>query len=129
MFGFAGGFAHQQNGRRGSDRIGNADECFLRNVPAAAARDSENSRSEESEAETNPIRGPAVRVLARDHGHSRSQSGDLRESEVNENYSALDDVHAEVGMNSRQNEAGDKRQNQKRKNFHPGCLQSIKNKY
>jgi len=86
VFGFAGGLAHQQNGRRRSDRIGNADERFLWNVAAAAARDSENSRSEESEAETNPIRGPAVRVHARDHGHSRSQSGDLRESEVNENY-------------------------------------------
>ena len=33
----AGGFAHQQDGRRGSDSVGDADKCFLRNMRAACA--------------------------------------------------------------------------------------------
>ena len=92
-------------------------------MPAAGAGQRKNPGAEKREGQADPIGKAPVRVHARDHGHSRSQSGDLCESQVNENYSALDDVHAEVGVNARQNEAGDKRQNQKRKNFHPGCLQ------
>ena len=41
---------------------------------------------------------------------------DLRERQVDEDHAALDDVHAEVGVNAGQNQAGDERRRQKLQN-------------
>jgi hypothetical protein len=46
----------------------------------------------------------------------RPERGDLRQREVDEDHAALDDVHAEVGVNAGENQSGQKRQIEKRKN-------------
>ena len=59
-----------------------------------------------------------MHVVAGQQRHRRSERGDLRERKVDEDDAALHDVHAEVGMDAGQHEAGQKRQNEKRKNLH-----------
>src|SRR5467141_4655000 len=118
MLGFAGGLAHQENGHSGGHGISDADEGFLRNMAAAAARESENGGAEKGEAEADPVGAAAVRVHPRDNSHDGAQRSDLRESEVHENDASLNNVHAKIGMDAGQNQARQERQNQKRKNLH-----------
>ena len=48
-----------------------------------------------------------MQVVAGQVGHHGAQRGDLREREVDEDHASLDDVDAEVGVDSRQDEARD----------------------
>ncbi len=108
VLGLAGGFAHEKNGGGGSNGIGDANEGFLGNVASAGASEREDSRAQERERETNPIGGAAVRVHAGDNSDGGAERSDLREREVHKNDAALDHVHAEIGVNPREDEARDK---------------------
>src|SRR4029077_6116996 len=94
------------------------DESFLRDVAAACAREGEDGSTEKSEAEADPVRTAAVGVHADDNGDGGAKSGDLREGEIHEDDAALDDVHAEIGVNSGENEARDEGREKKGKNLH-----------
>src|ERR1700738_3607036 len=118
VFGFAGGFAHQKNGERGSYGVSNTDESFLGNMAAPCSRKSENGGADKSERQADPIGAATVGIHTRDDGHNGAQGGDLREREIDEDNAALDDMHPEIGVNAGENEAGHKRQNQGRKNLH-----------
>ena len=50
-----------------------------------------------------------VEVVAGEQRDGRAERGDLREREVDEDDPALDHVHAEVGVDAGQDEAGQKR--------------------
>ena len=56
-----------------------------------------------------------MRIAARDRHQQRdggAERRDLREREVDEDDPALDDVHAQVGVDARQDQAGDERRRQ-----------------
>jgi hypothetical protein len=55
VLGFAGGFAHKQDGGSGSNGVGDADEGFLRNVASARAGKSEDSSAQERERKADPL--------------------------------------------------------------------------
>src|SRR4029077_18389782 len=118
VLGFAGGFAHEQDGGGGSDGVSDTDEGFLRNVAAAAPRDSENGGTEKGEAETDPVRGAPMGVHADDDGDGCAKGSNLRQGKIHKDDAALDDVHAEIGVDAGEDEAGDKGQNQECENFH-----------
>ena len=118
VFRFARGFAHEQDGGGGSNSVGDTDKSFLRNVASAAARYSENRGTEKGEAETDPVRGAPMRVHADDDGDGCAKRSNLRQGEVNKDDAALDDVHAEIGVDAGEDEAGDKGQDQECENFH-----------
>src|SRR6266851_4295266 len=105
MLGFAGGFAHQEDGHCGGDGVSDADEGFLGNVAAARARKSENGGAEKRKAEADPVSAAAVRVHPRDNGDDGAERGDLRERKVHENNAALNDVHTEIRMDAGEDQA------------------------
>src|SRR6266436_8732165 len=107
VLGFAGGFAHEQDGGGGSNGISDADKSFLGNVASARASESKDSGAQEREREADPVRSAAVRVHADDDGNGSSKRGDLGECKVHENDAPLDHVHAKIGMNPGENEARD----------------------
>src|SRR2546428_717994 len=132
VLGLAGGFAHEKNGGGGSNGVSDADESFLGNVTAARASESEDSGAQERERETDPGGRTAVRVHAGDDGDGGAKRSDLGESEIHENDAALHNMHAKIGVNPGENEAGDEGREQKRKNFHSavsralfGCVESL----
>ena len=109
VFGLAGGFAHEEDGGPGSYRVSDADESFLRNVAAPCARKRENGSAEKGEAEADPVGAAAVRVHPDENSHRGTQRGDLCESEIHEDDAALDNMHAEIGVNAGENQARNKR--------------------
>ena len=42
----------------------------------------------------------------------RAERGDLRERQIHEDHAAFDDVHAQIGVDAGQNQAGDERRSQ-----------------
>ena len=114
VLGLAGGFAHEKNGGGGSDGISDADESFLGNVASARASESEYSGAKEREREADPVGSAAVRVHADDDGDRGAERGDLCESKIHKNDAALDHVHAQIGVDPREDETRDKRCEQKR---------------
>ena len=54
-------------------------------------------------------------VVALPHGDRGAERRDLREREVHEDDAALDDVQAEIGVDARDDQAGDDRRRQKLK--------------
>ena len=72
----------------------------------------EHRRADEREAEAEPVDAGGVRIAAgerQQHRDRRAERRDLREREVDEDDAALDDVHAEVGVDAGENQAGGKR--------------------
>ena len=66
----------------------------------------------------------AMRIHADQNGDRGTQCGNLRQCQVHEDDATLDHVNAQVGVNAGQDEAGQKRRQQKGKNFHesPYCV-------
>ena len=54
-----------------------------------------------------------VRLDAEQHGDGRAQGRDLGQREVDEDHAALDHVHAQVGVDSGQDQARDEWRQQK----------------
>src|SRR6266446_6362214 len=98
VLGFAGGFAHEQDGGSGSHGVSNADKSFLGNVASAGASESRDSGA---------------------NGDGSAESRDLGKGQVHKNDPTLDHMHAQIGVNPCENEARDKGCEQERQNFHP----------
>src|SRR5207244_4199389 len=110
---------HDQNRRGGGDDVDDADDRLLRNARLALHfRQREDGRADDREAEGPEVAHAAVDVEAGQQRHGRPQRGDLGERKVDEDDPPLHHVNAEVGMNAGQDQAGQKRQNEKRKNLH-----------
>ncbi len=75
----------------------------------------EHRRADEREAEADPVDAGGVRIAAgerQQHRERRAERRDLRERQVDEDDAALDDVHAEVGVDAGEDQAGGKRRRQ-----------------
>src|SRR5258708_4230671 len=107
VLGFAGGFAHEQDGGSGSNGVSNADKSFLGNVASAGASEREDSGAKKREREADPIRGASVRVHAGDDGDGGAECCDLRKGQVHKNDATLDHMHAQIGVNPGENDARD----------------------
>jgi hypothetical protein len=122
VLGLRGGFAHGQDGRRRRHRVADADDGFLRDAHAAAANRREDRRAHEGEAQADPIRAPAIWIQACQDGDGCAQSRNLRQRQVDENHAAFYHVDAQVGVDSRQNEAGHEGREQEREGVHEVSL-------
>src|SRR5229473_348979 len=118
VLGFAGGLAHDQDGGSGGYGVGDPDEGFLRNVRAPRARHREDARAEKGERKADPVGTGPVRVHAYEYAHRGAERSDLRQRQVHENHTALDNMHAEIRMDSGNDQAGQKRPLEKFQNFH-----------
>jgi hypothetical protein len=87
-------------------------------MTSARTRKSEDGRTYKCKSEANPVRTDAMWVHSNYNGYRGAKGGDLRKSEIHEDDSALDDMHPEVGVNTRQNQARDKGSKQEQKHFH-----------
>src|SRR6266853_1146675 len=96
VLGFAGGFAHEQDGGSGSNGVGDADKSFLGNVASAGASESKDSGAKKRERQADPIRGASMRVHAGDDGDGSAESRDLGKGQVHKNDPTLDHMHAGV---------------------------------
>ncbi len=56
------------------------------------------------------------------HRHRRAERGDLRQRQVDEDHAAFDDVHAEVGVNTGQDQARDKRRREELQDGGSKCM-------
>ncbi len=54
-----------------------------------------------------------MRIKSVKHGDSRTERGNLRQREIDENHPPLHHMHAQVGMDASQNQAGNKGRQQK----------------
>ena len=114
---FRGRLAHRQNRRRGRHRVADADDRFLRNPRALAADGREHERADEGEREADPVDHRRMGIAVRPRRQQRdggAERRDLRQRQVDENHAALDDVHAEVGVNAREDQAGRETRQQER---------------
>ena len=76
------------------------------------------NRPQEGESQADPVGFAAVGIHARKDGDGSAQGGDLRQRQVHEDHAALHHVHAQVGVNAGQDQAGQKRQREELKDFH-----------
>src|SRR5205823_9458127 len=104
------------------DGIGNADESFLRNVAAASAGKRKNACAHKREPEAEPVSTSPVRIHPDQDGSGSAQGGNLCQSQVHENDAAFHHVYPEIGVNTSQNQAGQKRRQQEWKDFHVAPL-------
>ena len=121
MLGLRRGLAHRENRRRRGHGVADADDGFLRNPRPLAANRREDGRADEREREADPVHDRRMRVAAGErhqHRDGRAERGNLRQRQVHEDDAALDDVHAQIGMNAGENQARDERRGEK---FENGC--------
>ena len=101
--------AHRQDRRGRRDRVADADDRLLRDARVPAADRREHDRADEGERQADPVDDGRVRVAARHRQQQRdrrAERGDLRQRQIHEDHPALDDVHAEVGVDAGQDQAG-----------------------
>src|SRR5947209_20144065 len=89
------------------------------NMAAGAAGEGEDSGAKEREAKADTVRRPAVRVHSDHDGNRSPEGGDLTKSQINENDPPLNDVHAEIRVDPRENEACDTGREQENEDSHP----------
>ena len=85
---------------------------------AAGASESKDRAPDKGERQAEPVGAlpcGSMPIKNRDGG---AQGGDLRQRQVDEDHAALHHVHAQIGMDAGQNQAGNEGPDQKRKNFH-----------
>jgi hypothetical protein len=114
-----GGLAHgQDRGGRG-DGVDDADDRLLGDTRLAMhAREREDRRADDREAERPEVRHRVVQLVSGQIGHGRAEGGDLGEREVDEDDPPLDHVHAEVGVNPREDQPGREWNDEKRQQIH-----------
>ncbi len=78
------------------------------------------------EAQAHPVRACAVWVHAYQNGGGSAQSGNLRQGQIDENYTAFHNMHTQIGVDACQDQTGEKRKNQKLEYFHVAYLVSSK---
>jgi hypothetical protein len=63
-----------------------------------------------------------MRIHSHQDGDGRAQSSNLRQRQVDKDHSALYHMHAQIGVNAGQNQAGQKGRQQEWQNFHGSPL-------
>ena|SRR5438045_4544707 len=109
MFGFAGSLAHGQDGGCGGYSVSDANKGFLRNVASAGACEGKNSGSNKGERQAEPVCPASVRVHANQDRDGCSEGSNLRECQIDKDDSTFYDMYAKIGMDSGQDQAGNKR--------------------
>src|ERR1051325_8264888 len=126
MLGFARGLAHGDDGRSGGHGIGDADKCLKRYALLPGPDKRKDACAHKRESQAHPVSACAVWVHAYQNGGGSAQSGNLRQSQVNENYTAFHNMHTQIGVYACQYQTGEKRKDQKLKDFHVAYLVSSK---
>ena len=113
--------AHRQDRGRGRHRVADADDRFLRDPRVLAADHREDRGADERERQADPVDRRRVRIAARERQQQRDRRAErrnLRQREIDEDDPALDDVHAQVGVDAGQDQAGDERRGQELDDLH-----------
>ena len=118
VLGFTRSLTHGEDGRSRSYGIGNSNERLLGNVPTAGARQGKDPRPYKCECQAKPIGATAVGIHSDQNGDGGAQGGDLRQRKIHENDAAFHHMHAQVGVDAGKDKTGEKRGQQKWKNFH-----------
>src|SRR6266542_2402780 len=119
VLGLLRGLRHHENRHSRRDLVHDPDDGFLGDARLVVrARHREDPSAEEREAEREEIGGGGVQVVAGQVRDRRTESGDLGERKVHEDHAPLDDVHAEVGVDSGEDEARDEGRQQDLENAH-----------
>src|ERR1035437_9678677 len=113
-------FRPHEDGDRRRYRVDDADDRLLRDAGLTVdARHREDRGSQEREAEGEEIGRRRVQIVSGKIRDRRAESRDLREREVNEDDAPLDHVNAEIGVDSREDEARNESGKQDLKDRHP----------
>src|SRR4030095_6970536 len=98
--------AEQEHGCCRCHHVGNADNCFLRNLTGAFSGERENRTAKNGEPECDAESGPAVKVESKKQGYANPERRHLRHGDIDENDAALDDMEPQVNESPRQKNAG-----------------------
>ena len=118
MLGLPRGFTHGQNRAGGGDRVGNPDDRFLRNARSPHPQQRENRRTQKRERQADPVGSSTVRVHSHQDGYGGAQCRNLGQGQIHEDDAAFDHVHAQIGVDSRQDQTGQERHEQEGENLH-----------
>src|SRR4051812_30182492 len=118
VFSFASGLAHGQDRGCRRYRISDSDERLLRNMAAARPGKSENGRTYKRKSQAEPVSALSVRVHSNQNGDGGAQRGNLRQRQIHKDYAPLHNVHSQIGVNARENEAGQERPKQELQDLH-----------
>ena len=94
----------QQDRRRGRHHVDDADQRLLRDARRPRAREGEQHRREQREAERIAVGGDALRRMAEHEGDGGAERRDLREREIDEDDVAGQHLDAEIGVDADQAE-------------------------
>ena len=78
----------------------------------------EDGRADEGESQRPEVADAGVQIVSGQEGDRRTERGDLREREVDEDDPSLDNVHSQIRMNAGENEARQKRRDEEHQNIH-----------
>src|SRR3990172_11205367 len=100
-----------QHGRRRSDRVNDSYEGFLRYPLFPHARDGKSAGTDKGErkGEERDLERIAVGIVTENQRVGGAEGGNLRQSEVDKNNLAGDDVNAEVYVIDRKHQAREER--------------------
>ena len=59
-----------------------------------------------------------MRIEPVEHGDGATEGGNLRQRQIHEDHATFHNMYTQVGVNTRQNKAGDKRRQQEGQNVH-----------
>ncbi len=90
--------AGQEDHRRRRHDVGDPDDRLLGNRRVLHAREGEDERPDEGEAQREDVAGHRPVTGSEQKGHRAPQRRDLRQREVHEDDLPLDDVQTEVGV-------------------------------
>src|SRR5262245_38235393 len=92
-------FRAQQDRSVRSDRERKTDDGTVRHAISLSSRHRKHPRAEHAERERRPIRDRIRRLEPEQKSDRTSQSRDLRDREIDEQYFPADDVQPEISMN------------------------------
>ncbi len=119
VLGFLCGLRHHEDRDRSRDRVDDADDRLLRDPRLPVhTREGKNRRSQKRETERIEVSRRRMEIVSHQVGDGGPERGDLSQRQVHEDDAALDDVNAEIGVDSRQNETGDERRKQQLQQGH-----------
>src|SRR5207248_3674590 len=94
------------------------DERLKRYVRPPGAHQGKDQCSQEGKSQADPIRRATMWVHSSRNSDRRTQGSNLRQGEVNENHSPLDDMNAKIGVNAGEYQTRQERQDKKWQDFH-----------
>ena len=96
VLGAVGDFVDDEDDGRRRQRVDDPDNRFLGEEFLVPSREGEERGREKSAPERNEVRRARMVIESEEDGDRRSERRDLGEREIDENYSAREDVEAEV---------------------------------